>query len=95
VLRLSSPTERTTSALKGWIGKAKENQGPFKYLPLQFRDTSAAYNLLDDEKDLISLHPPGDDDNGTKLVAKLFNCWLLIVRPLICNCLELTKLRIG
>ena len=53
----------------------KDNQGR---RPMQFRDGSAAWHLLDDKDDLLSLHPPGDDDYGTKIVSKLFG-WLLQV----------------
>jgi len=86
VLKLDRPTKRTTKALKEMM------VGSLRY-PLQFRETSAASKLLDVKEDLISLHPPGDDDNATKFVACLFNCCLQLVRLSISNLFEITELR--
>jgi len=78
---MNSPTKRTTKQLKDWITDAPERS----HSPLQFSETSAAFKILDDEGDLISLHPPGDDDNGTKIVAELSRYVLLLVRLSILN----------
>jgi hypothetical protein len=82
VLQLDSPTKRTIEAVREWIGAAEIKRGFARTIDLQFNSNSAASHLFDNEKDLLSLHPPGDDDNGTKLVAKLFQ-WLLEIILLV------------
>jgi hypothetical protein len=89
VLKLDSPTKRTTEALQRWIGATTEKKGVSRKLDLEFSDKSAASKLFDVEGDLISLHPPGDDDNGTRLVAKLFQ-YLLSIYSLIHSIVRLS-----
>jgi hypothetical protein len=83
MLKLYQPTEGTTNALQTWIGRANRNNGMDANRSDQFRDTSAAKNILADREDLVSLHPPGDNDLGTTIVALFFGkvLPLLRVRP--------------
>lgn len=84
MLKLDSPTKRTTEALQRWIGAATKKKGLPRNLDLEFSDRSAASKLFDVEGDLSSLHPPGDDDNGTRLVARLFQYFLSINSSIVC-----------
>ena len=54
------------------------NKGDDDIRPMQF-GLSAASHLLDHTDDLISLHPPSDEDWTAKIVAGAFKN-LLIVR---------------
>lgn len=103
--KLPSPARRTTRALKAWISgsdvdmrpklSAKRVVKPAKEKkldkrPKQFHPKNAAYNLFDDEKDLVSIHPPADEDLTAKFVSWAFGPWLLVVSLLTAKAFEQT-----
>ncbi|KID82127.1 hypothetical protein MGU_10563 [Metarhizium guizhouense ARSEF 977] len=71
------PPRRTVEALQSYLGGARprmrNSNNPeavsIKGRPPQFQNNSAASHLFDDANDLYSLHPPGDDDLGTRIVT--------------------------
>jgi hypothetical protein len=83
MLKLQNPPKRTIKALKDYLkGAEPQTVDNDDGDPPQFRATSAASKLFDDEEDLFSLHPAGDDDLGTKIVASLFPWLLQVTHPL-------------
>jgi hypothetical protein len=94
MLNLEAPKEGTVRALRQYIKGAwyedkktgemikikMEGNKERNLRPPQFREDSAMTTKLRDDDDFVSLHPPGDDDLGTLLVAKCFG-WLLTVSP--------------
>lgn len=79
MLKLYRPTEGTTNALQTWIRKASR-PGTVANRCDQFRETSAAKDILANREDLVSLHPPGDNDLGTTIVAWFFGQVLPLLR---------------
>jgi hypothetical protein len=89
ILKLQRPTQGTMEALRTYVRGArymdkdgnkvtsytdeKGNRGCLR--PRQFVEESAADTMLERDSDFVSLHPPGDDNLGTKLAAKWFD-WL-------------------
>jgi hypothetical protein len=98
IQKLARPTKRTTNALKSWTSgtrprpesepnpkaNPKNQSHEVDSRPLQFMPKSAASTLFDDEKDMVSLHPPGEEDLTTQFVARAFG-WLLVVCIPTCN----------
>lgn len=80
MFNLQRPSRGTVEALNKYFNGAKDQ----RVRPHQFVSQSAASTMLGSEEleeDFVSLHPPVDNDLGTRLVAKWFG-WLLKVKPI-------------
>lgn len=85
MLRLSRPTKGTSKALRAFMKEKLDRDGDL-LRPDQFR--GATKNIINDLEDLVSLHPPGDDDFRTKIVASVFGQLLRV-----CLFCSFTKLK--
>jgi len=79
MLKLQHPTKGTVKVLQTFI-KGQDDEDP-NSRPPQFTGFSAARDLLGNKnkkgrfsqaEDLISLHPPGDDDFGTTIMKTIY-----------------------
>jgi hypothetical protein len=77
VLKMGKPQKKPVEALKLWLDGLSE--GPNGRIAPSFQGLSA--NRLDDERDLVALHPEFDTDWLTRLVEVPHLRHLFLVRP--------------